>query len=97
MPNLLAYIIYLVVAEIIVFAIEAFVFWLVARPPIWFAFVVSFIANSASLFIGLGINQINIYRYDVLYYIFIISLMVIVSIQIGIVLYYFLKKKNAAN
>ena len=96
MPNLLAYLIAIVVAEIFIYVGEALIFWWITKSPLWLGFLISTIANTTSLALGLYFNHIHIERYQVIYYILMGSLMLIISIQIGIVLYFFIKRKKEA-
>ena len=94
MPNLLAYLIAIVVAEILIYVGEALIFWWITKSSIWTAFLTSIIANTLSLGLGIYFNHSHPEKYKVLYYILIGSLALIILVQIGLVLYFFFKRKN---
>ena len=90
-----AYLIGLVIAEVLVFVIEAITFYLFAEKKLWFAFVIAFAANTTSLAIGNLFNQLKVTENPISYYIFLVIFLCLISAQIAVVISFFIKKRSA--
>ena len=96
MPNLLAYLIVLVVAEILVYVIEGVIFCLVTKAPPWVGIIVSSLANTCSLLLGLYFNfHLYIQNYKIAFYIISLVLGMIISAEITVMICLHIKKRVA--
>ena len=89
-----AYITGLIIAEVIVFVIEAMTFYIFAEKKLWFAILIAFTANIASLALGNLFNQFKITDNMVAYYILLIVFLCLISAQVAIVISFFIKKRS---
>ena len=55
-----AYFTFILIAEISVFIIEACLYYLFTKKPLWYAFLASLAANSSSLAVGVLVNHFGI-------------------------------------
>ncbi len=93
--NYQTYLIILIIAEVLVFIIESITFYLFAKKKLWFSFLIGFTANITSLAVGNTFNYFKVIENAIAFYILICVFMFIVSIQIGIVLYFYIIKKRS--
>ena len=96
MPNLLAYFIALVIAELIVYALEGLIFCLITKAPAWAGVIVSSLSNTCSLLLGLFFNyHLHVERYKIAYYILLIVFLIIISAEVTPMICLHIKKKSS--
>ena len=95
MSSYQAYITTLVIAEVLVFIIESITFYLFSQKRLWFAILIAFTANIASLALGNMFNYFHTIENATAFYVLIAVFILILSIQLGFVISSYIIRKRS--
>lgn len=93
-----AYIITLMIGEILTVVIESFIYYFITKKSYWYSLLIALTANVASFAIGNAINELNIITNEKAYLIGSIILLFVTNIELlTVILYQYYRHKNNRN